>query len=296
MVQVPCPVCGSTNTRLHLDDEDHSLDPSIFGSSRSKITHGRILRCADCDFGFRQLRSNSDEMAQLYRKMDVGVYEAEASGRQNTAARHMRIVQQFTTRRTGRVLDVGCASGLFLREALRAGWSAAGAEPSEVLHARALDLLGTQAELCCCTLEHANFAPGSFDAITLWDVLEHVPEPVAFMRHCATLLKSNGKLFLNVPNLDSLEARVLGRKWPLLLAEHLNYFNHKSLRRCGAAAGLRPIHFGRRPVSFSLDYILFRLSQHKIPGAALGRRISPPVLRNRSVPIYLGETLAVWSR
>ncbi len=295
MTTDPCPICHSTDTRLYLDDEEQALDPSIFGSSRSKITHGRILRCNSCGFGFRQVRSNPAEMAELYRKMDVGVYESETANRKATAARHLAILKRFTAG-PGRVLDAGCASGHFLYEARLAGWSVAGVEPSETLFARAREILGPDADLRRCILEQANFAPQSFDAVTLWDVLEHVPDPAAFMRLCSTLLKPAGKLYLNVPDLDSKEARLLGKKWPLLLAEHLNYFNRNSLRVCGEKSGLTLVHFGRRAVSFSVNYILFRLSQHQIPGTALASRIAGPLAGKMSIPIYLGETFGVWSR
>ena len=164
------------------------------------------------------------------------------------------------------------------------------------MYTKAVETLGRDADLYCSTLEHANLPPASFDVVTLWDVLEHVPEPAAFMKLCRELLKPGGKVFLNVPDLDSFEARLLGRRWPLLLAEHLNYFNRESLRICGEAAGLTWIHFGRRRVSFSLDYILFRLSQHGIPGTAVSRRLFTRFLGDTSIPIHLGETFGVWSR
>ncbi len=296
MSQTSCPVCGSGSTRLHLDDEEQALEPSSFGSSRTNITHGRILRCTECGFGFRQVRSNSAELAELYRRMDVGVYEAEAAGRAATAARHIQLLRRFHGGPCGKILDVGCASGLFLREARNAGWSVAGVEPSEVLYSRAVATLQGDAELHCSILEQAGFAPESFDVVTLWDVLEHVPEPVEFMRTCSALLKPGGKLFLNVPDLDSREARLLGKRWPLLLAEHLNYFNRPSLRVCGDKAGLKFVHFGRRRVSFSVDYILLRLSQHQIPVAALARKAKVAAMKEMTVPIYLGETYGVWTR
>lgn len=291
-----CPVCLSENVALYLDDEDHALDPAIFGSSRVKITHGRILRCDDCEFGFRQVRSNTSEMAELYRRMDTGVYESQTAGRKATASRHLEILRRFAGAKPGRLLDAGCASGAFLLAAREAGWSVAGVEPSETLFAKAASALGNDTELHCCILEQAGLTPESFDAITLWDVLEHVPDPAGFMRLCRELLKPGGKLFVNVPDLDSFEARTLGKRWPLLLAEHLNYFNRESLRLCAEKAGLNWIHFGRRSVSFSVEYILFRLSQHRIPGARLASRIAGGKIGKLPIPIYLGETLGVWSR
>jgi 2-polyprenyl-3-methyl-5-hydroxy-6-metoxy-1,4-benzoquinol methylase len=89
---------------------------------------------------------------------------------------------------------------------------------------------GGQGKVIRKTLEQAGLAQDSFDAITLWDVLEHVSDPVATLIRCRTLLKAGGFVFLNVPDLDSLQARILGKSWPLLLAEHLNYFNRPSLK------------------------------------------------------------------
>lgn len=296
MIADRCPVCQSENVRLYLDDEENSFDPTIFGSSRVKITHGRVLRCDDCEFGFRQTRSNPSEMAELYRQMDTGVYESEAAGRKSTAIRHLQVLRRFAGTKPGRLLDAGCASGVFLQEARDAGWSVAGAEPSETLFAKAQLALGDKADLHCSVLEQAPFPAGSFDAVTLWDVLEHVPDPAGFMRLCSELLKPGGRLFVNVPDLDSFEARILGRRWPLLLAEHLNYFNRASLRLCAENAGLRWIHFGRRSASFSVEYILFRLSQHRIPAAKLASRLVGPRIAKMQIPMYLGEILGVWSR
>jgi SAM-dependent methyltransferase len=280
---------------LHLDDDDRALNPELFGSSRIKVTHGRILRCNECGFGFQQARPTSEELADLYRRMDVGIYESETLGRMATAQCHLELVEAFALTIPGRVLDIGCASGHFLRVARMAGWSVAGVEPSVALYAKTVETLGSKAEVHCSTLEEGDFEPSSFDAVTLWDVLEHVPDPVKFMKRCRTLLRPGGRLFLNVPNLDSIQARVLGRRWPLLLAEHLTYFNRRSLRMCGEKAGLKWIHFGRRRVSFSLDYLLFRLSQHGILGSALARTFFSPVIGGALVRVYAGELFGVGS-
>ena len=77
------------------------------------------------------------------------------------------------------------------------------------------------------------------------------------------------------------------------LAEHVNYFNRRSLNLCGKRAGLTAIYFGERSVSFSVDYILFRLAQHQFPGAGFALGIGRRFSKNMTLPIYLGETLAV---
>ena len=223
------------------------------------------------------------------------MYEKESQGRLNTAKRHLKIVQRSVA--GGRLLDVGCASGGFLSCAADAGWSVVGVEPAEVLCAKAKEELRGRGEVLCLTLQQAHLPASSFDALTMWDVLEHVPDPLGFLKNCASLLKPGGYLFANVPDLDSLQARLLRERWPLLLAEHLNYFNRRSLKLCGELAELRWASFGRRPASFSVEYVLYRLAQHRIPGASFGHKVAGKTfLGEICIPAFLGESYGVWTR
>lgn len=274
---------------------DSILTRSSLGSSRTAIAHGKILRCRGCGFGFMTTRLSDEQLAELYRGLDDKVYEAEAKGRLRTASCHFKIVSQYV--KSGRLVDVGCASGVFLQACATAGFGVVGVEPAEELCAKAQRALAGRAEVHRAVLQQASLAEASFDAVTLWDVLEHVDEPNSFMRLCASLLKQGGYLFANVPDLDSWQARLLGRRWPLLLPEHFNYFNRKSLAECGKKAGFQLQRFGRRPAFFSADYVLYRLAQHRVPGAALGRKlISASRMQKFLVPVFLGETYGVWRK
>jgi len=286
-----CPVCDSNSIELYLDGDEQDLDSSAIGASRVRLSPGRILRCRSCRFAFRQSRSSSQKLRELYGQMDPRVYVAELEGRKRTAQKHLRIVQRYA--KVGRILDVGCASGLFLQRALDAGWNVTGIEPSETLYAEAVRSLTPQGKVLCETLEDAHLGPG-FDVITLWDVLEHVPDPSSFLKICRGLLREGGCLFLNVPDLDSLEARILGRRWPLLLPEHLNYFNKNSLRLCAQKAELRPVRFGRRRAFFSAKYVAYRVAQHGIPGAQILKRAADGFGGRWLIPVSLGELFAVW--
>jgi SAM-dependent methyltransferase len=290
-----CPLCASMEVGDYSDDEDRTLAASDLGSSRKHVLHGRIVRCRACRFGFKVSRPADQEIASLYRELDPSVYETESLGRARTANRHLRIVQRFI--RMGRLLDAGCASGAFLYAAADAGWDVVGVEPAQVLCAKAKQLLAGRGDVLCVALQQADIPPATFDALTLWDVLEHVPDPLGFMRHCASLLKPGGFLFANVPDLDSLQSRFMGERWPLLLAEHLNYFNRSSLKLCGELANLKLLEFGRRPASFTLDYVFYRLAQHKVPGAAIGHGVVRRSLLGKiCIPVFLGESYGVWTR
>lgn len=290
-----CPICGGNRLETYLDGAKPELTSSALGSSRKRVGHGRILRCGACRFAFSEFRPNQEELTSLYRELDSTVYERESRGRLRTASRHLWIVQKHVRR--ARLLDVGCASGAFLQCATETGWNVVGVEPAAVLSAKAQHLLGDRGHVYCAALQDLDLPSQSFDVVTLWDVLEHVTDPVSFVKRCASLLIPGGYLFANVPNVDSLQARLLGEKWPLLLPEHLNYFGEESLRRCGKLAQLECVGFHQRPVSFSIEYVLYRLAQHGIPGTGLCHRVvNGNILGRICIPVFLGETCAIWKR
>jgi SAM-dependent methyltransferase len=234
-------------------------------------------------------------LARLYRAADDSRYEAEMPSRWRTAERHKKIIDTHVPGK-GSLLDVGCASGAFLRVMRDSGWDGKGVEPSESQFRRASKLLGGCTQIQQCMLQDAVLSK-DYDLVTLWDVLEHVTEPAAFLRLAAMCLKDGGHLVLNVPRVDSLVAKLLGSRWPLLLAEHLNYFTVPSLRIGGGFAGLTLMHTGQRPSSFSLGYIFFRAGQHKIPGSTLLNRVlSGSKTSERSIPLWLGEIYAVFQK
>jgi len=290
-----CPLCGGNEITIHIDAKGGTLAADALGSSRTTVEHGKVLRCQSCQFVFSEFRPADEELHTLYREMNPAVYEKEAPGRLKTAQRHLKKVQQHIA--GGNLVDVGCASGSFLKVAAEAGWNVTGVEPSEVLANLAKKMLDGSGTVYCATLQEANLPAHSFDALTLWDVLEHVTDPVAFLTSCADLLKPGGYLFANLPDISSLQARVMGERWPLLLAEHLNYFDRKTLTRCGERAGLEWVAYSRRPATFTLGYVLYRLSQHRIPATGLAHRmVEDNALGSLSIPVYLGETFAVWTR
>lgn len=291
----PCPVCKSRKVDLYLDGDDNEISLASVGSSRTLLSHGRILRCTSCGLAYRSFRPRDEELGRLYRAADDSKYEAEMPNRWRTARRHKQIIDTYVSGK-GSLLDVGCASGAFLQVMREAGWVGDGIEPSESQFLRASKLLGEPTSIQRCTLQDASLSK-DYDLITLWDVLEHVTEPTEFLQLAASHLKRGGYLALNVPRVDSAVARLLSSRWPLLLAEHLNYFTIPSLRICGESAGLSLIHTGQRPSAFSLDYIFFRAAQHRVPGSAfLSKMLSGSKTSEWSIPVWLGEIYAVFKK
>ena len=206
---MPCPVCNAVEPELYLDGDDSEIDPKSVGSSRTLLSHGRLLRCTWCGVAYRSFRPTPGQLSNLYRAADDAAYEAEMPNRLRTARRHQRIIEKHVPGR-GSVLDVGCASGAFLRMMRESGWRVTGVEPSLAQSRRAVETLGTSADIQQCVLQEASLQ-GGFDLVTMWDVLEHVTSPKEFLGLAAAQLRSGGHLVLNVPRIDSMAARLLER-------------------------------------------------------------------------------------
>jgi 2-polyprenyl-3-methyl-5-hydroxy-6-metoxy-1,4-benzoquinol methylase len=295
IIRERCVVCQSPRVRPFLKGSGRRLRIADIGSSREDVSHATLLRCAACGHAFAESVMSSEELAALYRGMDTRVYEAGMAARMKTAARHLAMVMRYVC--GGRLVDVGCASGLFLEQAAAAGWRVTGIEPSPRLCQVAVERLRSRGRIVNAALEQADVEAASCDALTLWDVLEHVADPPAFVARCSELLKPGGFLFAKTPDVESLQARVMGKRWPLYLAEHLSYFTRRSLRLCGERANLPVVRFLRGPVTFAVEYIFFRLGQHGLPGAALAHRlVRGNALGRACLSLPLGELYTVWQK
>lgn len=288
-----CIACGSARLTLPRGTPAGRRESAErFGSSRVDAPRPELARCRACGLAFRYPMPDAAQVREIYEALDDELYLEEEGNRRRAARRALALVERYANPDSGPLLDVGCSSGLFLEEAERRGWSVRGVEPSQSLSERARRRLGDRVETA--SFEGYGGAGAPFAAITLWDVLEHVTDPRAFLSKASSLLAPGGVIVVNVPRRDSPMARLLGRRWPLLLPEHLYYFTPRSLRRLSERAGLRTVAFHPHPVFFSLGYVLHRLAQHGFPGTrGAARRLRGTRTATLSLPLLMGEVTAV---
>lgn len=161
--------------------------------------------------------------------------------------------------RVGRLLDVGCAYGFTLEVARERGWEIAGVEASPPAAAGTATRLGVRVEP---DLFAARFPGQAFDAVTLWDVIEHLPDPRAALLEVARLLVPGGICSVVTPDGGSLAARVLGARWEerQKMPEHIFFFHRRSLAALLRACGFELLEWATVGKRMSLDETLSRLA------------------------------------
>lgn len=217
-------------------------------------------------------------------------YDREKDAMRRTLIESLERIEAVKPLR-GRLLDVGAATGYFLALAQERGWEVRGVELSPQAAAKARE---RGIEVAVGTLSQAPFDKGSFDAVTAFDVIEHVADPGALAREIAAMLGPGGALFGSTPDSLSLNARISGKGWHMLFPpEHLTLMNERSLRLLLEKAGFRVLWMGKLTKRFTPQYILSTASRWlKLP--LLGRlsaRIERTPLSKLAIPLDLRDNL-----
>lgn len=229
-----------------------------------------FVSCTACGLVFRA-RVGADAVHAVYAD---GAYE-EGHGRhyafdEEEAARRRdaRVRLRWLARhaRSGRLLDVGAAGGAFLVEAMRAGFDAWGVEPTPAFAERARERLGL--DVRTGTLEDLALEPAGLDVVTLWHVLEHMPEPLDALGRVHAALRPGGTLAIEVPNFGSAVARHMGAGWMSLQPDvHVNQFSARSVRALVERAGFVPAEVSTVPITPYLT-LPRRLDPHHLAARA----------------------------
>ena len=219
-MQIVCNLCGQDNAKLLY---------------RPRLSPGPVVCCHNCGLRYVNPIENPERLAgddhgkitapvepRLYKQ----VYLAETEVKHKL---YMEILGRIesVTGRIGTLLDVGAYMGFFMQAAESRGWRCKGIEPERDARQFAVQELGL--DVCLGTLSTCTFAPQSFDAITLLQVLEHVLDPRQTLEQIHGLLRPNGVLLVEVPNINCLSFRILGKRHRHFAEHHFTFFTAKTL-------------------------------------------------------------------
>lgn len=231
-----CPNCGSDQLAPALTAEDHTVSHESFG----------IWQCGLCSLRFTQDVPDAASIGPYYRSDNYISHSNTDKGlvnrlyhmvRRQTLSDKYRLIASATRLRKGELLDIGAGAGAFVGYMREQGWDVTGLEPDDTARAVArtdhgVELLGMD--------QLFTLAPESFDAITLWHVLEHVHDLHPYIERLKTLLRRHGRIFIAVPNYTSYDARHYREMWAAYdVPRHLYHFSPEAMERLLSQHGLQ---------------------------------------------------------
>lgn len=248
-----------------------------------------VDRCRSC--GFVQVRRiySVDELNDIYSDsyFDHRKYRRNWASRREEI-RRLGVLARCDLQPGARLLDAGCATGDFLLTA-RQTFNVWGNDLSEYAVEQARRRMPDLAErIVAASLETANHPPEYFDAIVLWDVVEHLPDPLATLRKLVGKLRPGGLLAMSTPNIDACLARFLGSKWPFMTPpEHQSLFGRRTMRLLLDRLDLDEVYWNSRGKWTTLGFGLYKLGrifQWLASNKAYGHSMQ---LAFQSIPVYI---------
>ncbi len=235
MEAVVCNLCGVSDTECVRILHDFAFGrPGKFP----------LVRCRRCGLMYLNPRPSPAQMGRYYPITYLPYKSAIEDERwalmrwvrRRNIRRYRHVVEQFSPRVPGRVLDVGCSTGIFLAEMRDACWEPYGVDPSPIAVVYARRRFGL--EVFEGRLLDAGLTEGQFAAATLWDVLEHTFNPLETLRIVHRLLEVDGIVVMAIPHYESWDRMIFGQYWIGYDApRHLYVFPRDVLRDMLARVG-----------------------------------------------------------
>jgi len=264
--EFPCPICNKKDFRVIKERNERlilqaSRSRSTFAASGHIKLFDQLVECLICKHVMTNPRLNSTDLVFEYTNSNEDTHFLQNRFRINTFYRALQkileVIDINQKTSTINLLDIGCASGAFLCAAEKiTNWKIEGIEPSRSMVAFGKREYAVNINQGVFLSE--NYNGRKFDVISLWDVLEHINEPDLLLKDISKVLASNGHIIINVPNLDSIVARLMGYRWPFYLAVHIHYFKNKTIKKLLDMQGLKIIYIKPYVQQLGLGYVLFR--------------------------------------
>ena len=288
---VHCPVCDGTEASVVFTPTVQIDDPTrLFGAASGLPGTQTIVRCQNCSMIYENPRFPEEAIIAGYSSSNDAGHDSQHAMRVNSFHTALEKIAPHLPARGAKVLDVGTAGGAFLEAAKRFGYDATGLEPSRYLvdccKERGLDAVQG-------TIDDFKAADGTYDLITLWDVIEHLARPKDALRRIHQLLKPGGVLLINYPDIGTWQAKLAGRRFWWLLSVHLSYFAPPTIREICRRAGFSVFYIRPYWQTLKFGYLEEMAIHYKIPLAAQIHRLTPRLIREIPVRYYASQTTAL---
>lgn len=291
--KVKCDLCGS------IDQKDIFISKKINNSRPYFITESlslphRISRCNNCGFIFAIPSEDISVFLDAYAKMVDEKYIEEEYGRRLSARSILKKLDKFKGS-GNKLLDIGCCTGFLLYEARDMGWDTSGVELSIWASRYATERFNLK--IYNMPLEKANFPNEYFDIIIMQDTIEHLQHPRQTLLEVNRILKTNGVLYINTPDIESFTSKILHAKWWGINQFHLYYFSKRSLNKILNLSGFVVLGYDSYARIFTLNYWSERFKDYNSMIYRILKFITKiRVIRKSFLRINLRDQIEVFAR
>jgi SAM-dependent methyltransferase len=256
MCATRCAICqreGDAAERWPATFDPEAFNARVFSARRlPDRVHYRMVTCNACGLVRSDPVAGEELLARLYESSSFD-YGQEVQSLQATYGRALGWLEARSPRREA-LLEIGCGNGFFLQQARRQGWrEVRGVEPSADAVAKA------PAELDGAIVQdmmgRGLFEPESFDAVCLFQVLDHISDPVALLQECIAVLRPGGHILALNHNVRAWSARLLGERSPIVDIEHTYLYSPATMRALFAKAGFADAEVRSVRNTYSLAYL-----------------------------------------
>lgn len=293
MIYIKCPLCRNQHftvlyksTLTKRDLNISKITKSLLNSLDNSKKHGQVVKCNNCSLVYVNPAENYKIISQGYKNVIDKSYLETEIYRKRLSENHLKYLMQF--KRKGNILDVGCFAGFFPEIAGEKGWKTDGIEPSnwakKIAITRGVNIVGN-------SIESANLNKEFYDVITMWDVIEHLPNPHKAIKTLSTALKRKGIIVIGTPDIDSYVAKILKENFPYLVRMHLALYSRKTLKRLLEDNGLTVLDTKSYGRIFPLLYILEKSPLNGKLFSSFKKLIkSVPSLRDFGLNLNIGDS------
>lgn len=253
-----CPSCSLTGIQRITNAIDHTVTGEVF----------EIWECRSCSLRFTQNTPDAQSISRYYKSESYISHSNTSTGiinrlyhivRRITIQSKKRIVEKYSSRKNGNLLDVGAGTGAFSAAMKASGWRVTGLEPDENARQVASNEYGIELKNAD---ELFHFPDSQFDAITLWHVLEHIHPIKDYLIQLKKIIRAHGCIIIAVPNYTSFDATVYSNNWAAYdVPRHLYHFSPTAMKTLLAKHGMRVTEI--LPMWFDSFYVSMLSEKHK---------------------------------
>ncbi len=278
---ISCPLCGSSGTRRFLPM------PGFL-----------YFRCSSCSLVFLDLNDHIEDKnlysLEYIQKRGHDLLESRiVKAKEETARHYFSLAEKFAPK--GDLLEVGCSTGIMLKVAQQRGWHVHGIEINASAASMAAESLGV-ATILDKEISDDMFPGKSFSLIVLFDVIEHISDPVKFMDAIKKKLAPQGFVLFVTPDINSLSFNLLKSNWPHLMPEHTRLYSRESMNALFERTGFKAVKYGWAGKHVTAEILRRHLECH--PHILFSQLLqallkSTPLLNEAVFPFNVGELYAI---